>query len=313
MKKCRLCGSNASLSYVDDHKKLLPEDTDYFDHLKLYSCCSCGSTVAEPVPDESTLNRYYSEVYRQPGKPHYIANPELIEVPNWQKAQVSCISQFLNVDRCKSVADFGPGYGFLLREIRNQNQSASLFAIDPDKDSLAYLSNYAIDIVDQVPKNSQFDLIVSSHSLEHMTDPRSFMQYVNNLLDPNGIFFLEVPNCSIDGGYLDRPYDGSHLNFFTLSSLEKLAISCGFHVKYISTAGRRWAEAKILMDQQHKSVSGGTSRSKGQRLKALLRRWPIVFRTAKILLGKTEAYDFSDFHYGGDRWSIRAVLSKRSS
>ena len=61
--------------------------------------------------------------------------------------------------------------------------------------------------------NTKFDLIVTTHSLEHLTNIDIFSKF-NDILNPTGFLFFEVPNCPKEY-FQGRPYDSPHLLFFT--------------------------------------------------------------------------------------------------
>ena len=69
--------------------------------------------------------------------------------------------------------------------------------------------------------NTKFDLIITIHSLEHLTDTNIFSKF-NEILNPNGFIFFEVPNCPKEY-FQGRPYDSPHLLFYTSKSMYKIA------------------------------------------------------------------------------------------
>ena len=48
------------------------------------------------MPKIDLLDDYYDNVYKR-GKPHFIQNPEKIDIPIWQLAQYSYINQFIDI------------------------------------------------------------------------------------------------------------------------------------------------------------------------------------------------------------------------
>ncbi|MEO8812694.1 MAG: class I SAM-dependent methyltransferase [Caulobacteraceae bacterium] len=94
-----------------------------------------------------------------------------------------------------------------------------------------------------------FDLIVMSHVLEHLADPRAELTAMKRVLAPGGAIFLEVPN---GGGHRRLPIDDnrSHLHFFSLASLVRLLAGEGLETIAAATDARldaRYADSLRLV------------------------------------------------------------------
>ena len=95
-----------------------------------------------------------------------------------------------------------------------------------------------------------FDIVTSSHVIEHVHDPIGFLQEQRRLLKPNGRLVAVTPNA--DGPThsrwaehwlgLDPP---RHLLIFTKRSLQKCAVAAGFSRMEIFTSARGVAQAEI--------------------------------------------------------------------
>ncbi len=68
---------------------------------------------------------------------------------------------------------------------------------------------------------ASYDVVLSSHCLEHIEDVQREIGAIRSVLSPQGVVFLEVPNRS---GNIQLPFDDnrSHLHFFCVSSLTRL-------------------------------------------------------------------------------------------
>ena len=300
---------------VDNYRLLDEEDRNYFNNMKIYKCTVCKIAFAYPMPKSQLLNDFYSNVYRKKNRPHYIDYPERIQFREWQNAQYAYMNQFLDFDNIKTVIDVGPGYGFLLREIRGDHPNLKLIAVDPDILSMTYLQKYRIETKDflfetegmkRLP-NECADLIISSHSLEHMTEPISFFQAARKVLKNNGAIFLEVPNCEFkEDGYLPRPYDVPHLFFFDKESLSQVISNSGFEIVNLTTAGSKMSEAIEAMKKQYVYVRNSIF----SRFRAFI---PKRFKDLIKIIIKSQAMDtnYASYQYGGNRWTIRAFLRKK--
>ena len=87
--------------------------------------------------------------------------------------------------------------------------------------NLDYL-DYLEKFIDLNKINKKFDLIISLHSLEHLTD-LNIIHNFRAVAKKNSYLFLEVPNCEFSLKFKSRPYDSPHLMFFTKESFRKIA------------------------------------------------------------------------------------------
>jgi len=86
------------------------------------------------------------------------------------------------------------------------------------------------------------DLVLSSHTIEHIARPEDAISDWYELLKPGGLLFMEAPlenphplNCAtelLDG----KVYYGGHISFFTVAHLIKFLENAGFTVFRVETA-----------------------------------------------------------------------------
>lgn len=95
----------------------------------------------------------------------------------------------------------------------------------------------------------RFDLILISHVLEHIDDPAAELRAMEQLLNPGGAIFLEVPNGA---GHRWLPIDDnrSHLHFFSATSLLRTLAGQGLEAVAVATDVRldaRYADSLQVM------------------------------------------------------------------
>jgi SAM-dependent methyltransferase len=74
-----------------------------------------------------------------------------------------------------------------------------------------------------------FDLIAAFHVLEHVLEPKQFVQKAARLLRPAGMLYLEVPCIERPyGGNLDFFFWSAHVNTFSANTLAALLRQAGF-------------------------------------------------------------------------------------
>jgi 2-polyprenyl-3-methyl-5-hydroxy-6-metoxy-1,4-benzoquinol methylase len=89
------------------------------------------------------------------------------------------------------------------------------------------------------PPNS-FDYIHMSHVLEHVTSPVETLERVRELLKPNGILYVEVPNYEslrrkISGKYWYAWETPKHLHMFSPQTLRRIFQKCGLTLTDMET------------------------------------------------------------------------------
>jgi SAM-dependent methyltransferase len=82
---------------------------------------------------------------------------------------------------------------------------------------------------------STFDLVVMSHVLEHLHEPRDVLRHVHDWLAPGGRLLIRVPNASsLESRIFGRFWFGldvpRHLAHFTPETLARLLVETGFTV-----------------------------------------------------------------------------------
>jgi cyclopropane fatty-acyl-phospholipid synthase-like methyltransferase len=96
-----------------------------------------------------------------------------------------------------------------------------------------------------------FTVITAIDLIEHVAEPRAFLQQIFVRLRPGGVAYLETPNvrsmvylagrilCSVTGGWprgtFERLFPPQHAQHFTCASFSALARECGFEVVQLDT------------------------------------------------------------------------------
>jgi SAM-dependent methyltransferase len=214
-----------------------------FEDLFIRSCEHCRAAFAWPTPQEQALEAFYTEAYRSERGQDHLPPPN-----GWNggavraRAQVEFVMQEFSSPR--SWLDIGAGHGYLLNEARRRHVTRT-GAIEPDTRCRGRLQADGHYLYAGLSKATfGWDVVSCSHVLEHLTNPRRFLDDIQGLLSDGGHVFCEVPNET----HLSRSLqDLPHLLFFTQPTLERLFGESGMTIISVSSCGRtedepRWRE-----------------------------------------------------------------------
>ena len=99
------------------------------------------------------------------------------------------------------------------KSMKNHKKSNKYFLIESDQschDSLLKIGTNILDIDSYININLQFDVVIISHVLEHVSDPIEFLKLMTLKLREGGILYVDVPCLD----YLHKELDEPHLLFF---------------------------------------------------------------------------------------------------
>ncbi|RAJ16975.1 methyltransferase domain-containing protein [Olleya aquimaris] len=209
------------------------------DLLNNFSCKHCGFIMVLPRPNLTTHNDLYSlggfsTEARGGNKPNIakIKRSEEIAWLNFKRLQT--VLGIETLYKFKDSLEIGCGVGSYLRLLSVLGQD--VIGIEPDSNFSKYGNeNYKIQIENTFLENFKtkktFDLISSFHVIEHVENPKYFVERCYELLNQDGILYLECP--SIDNLYGDNEkffFWKPHINSFSDITLRYLLESSNFEV-----------------------------------------------------------------------------------
>lgn len=207
-------------------------------------CSACALVQTTPLPTAEQLYTYYAESYRSQGAIGHTERQRTVR----QQSQTAFIQDNLKNRSFspKRVLDIGAGHGQLLSCIAEIYPAASFYATEVDNACCKELAARGIetkqvilDNLEVVPFDTQFDLIVCSHVLEHARNPKKFLGLISEMLSPGGFAMIEVPNCGVPYSYGG---DSPHLTFFSSNTFKNALTSSGMNVVSLMTGGISAAE-----------------------------------------------------------------------
>jgi len=137
-----------------------------------------------------------------------------------------------------SILDVGAGMGDILKYLKNNFKSCrNIAAIEISPECINNIQkNIGADIISDNIETSSFDncdsnydLIILRHSLEHLLDPIGTLDKIYNLLSKNGILYVAVPDMMDPVGSLKYDwFRAVHTYYFNKEALSFLMKNAGF-------------------------------------------------------------------------------------
>ncbi len=320
---CLICNKKEKVKFLDDYKLEIKDDKDYFKDAKIYRCSDCDFGFVHPMPSVETLDYFYKHVYRSDGRPPYLVSENYEDqikhyLEDKNLSYLLYLTSLIEIKKVKNYYDFGSGDGDLGFALKKKFPQLNLFCTEGDNQCERILKDRGYkNFKDLDEIDIKFDLIVTTHSLEHLSDINSIFIKFREILNPNGFIFFEVPNCP-EEYWKGRPYDGPHLLFYTKKSIEILAENNGFKFINFSHSAYTFSEdhynQKLSQDLYHNSKYSTIVISKFKKfLKKILPKKIISFRQDFLQIKKVRSDVRMNWFVNntGDNCYIRGILQKK--
>jgi len=267
---CPLCGRDAPRTVFRNLPDWLCGLPGRFN---IVECRACGMRYLNPRPAPQAIGQYYPESYAahvDAGSTLAIRGRRVVPILR-RAADLLYSARFgppgppLKRPRPEAhVLDVGCGTGGLLLGFQKAGWSVTGLDTSPGAVSIARsrLSSQTIYVGDvhtlDLPRDT-FDLVLMSHALEHVYQPRDTLRRVRDLLRPNGRLWVAVPDASSWEARLFREdwigYDvPRHFTNFSRANLLQMLRSEGFKIVRvrpqllpvsISDSVNKWLERKL--------------------------------------------------------------------
>jgi 2-polyprenyl-3-methyl-5-hydroxy-6-metoxy-1,4-benzoquinol methylase len=214
-RRCPVCGTERG----EPHLQKGP--------LRIVRCSRCGMLFANPVEP-----RYLEgSVYEDLAQPYYLT-PEKLESDYAPVRFKRELRLFRSYCRGGAVLDVGCSTGSFLHQLQKRRPgSYRVLGVDVSGPALDYAERQGVPVLRSAFVSHDFgaepfDAITFWAVLEHLSEPRRFLNKAATLLRPGGHCFLLVPNMgSLAVRYLGSRYRyimPEHLNYFSRETLCRL-------------------------------------------------------------------------------------------
>jgi SAM-dependent methyltransferase len=234
--KCPACSSNGKLKFKEKIEDKLFNELTFASrkrpelmHYDLFECQNCYSLFTKRDVDLSSLLKNYEIA-------EYDSN---IEAKFAARTYVTTLRKALPPLFKGSVLDIGAGDGAFLREAKgvfatsNLGIEPSIRAIEKSDDLEVNLVNIAIE---NFKSKDKFDLVTCFQTIEHLNNPRNFVETIKKFIKPGGYLAISCHNrlSTVNKilGEKSPIFDVEHLQVFTDSGIELFLKSLGFEIIY---------------------------------------------------------------------------------
>lgn len=203
--KCKCCGSSNIITA--DRK---------FPH-KLIECLGCGVKFRFPAEPDQAMSRFYQNSYEQSGLTTDLPDKSTLEKlikQNFRNTNKD-FSRFIDTitwlkgRENLSVLDFGANWGYAVFQLRNAGFDAVGFEISVPRAKFSEeLGVQVFSDWEKVKSLAPYDVILSSHVLEHTPNPRMALKNAKQLLAEDGVMIHAFPDGSRH--YMEVNYSSFH-------------------------------------------------------------------------------------------------------
>ena len=215
-------------------------------------CTQCGLVQRNPQPLKEEIIERYSKTFGKDYLNYELENEAAflklqqlaLQDAGFNKTEKIAFLRAKNAGDTPSVIDIGCATGALLASLRGRGWRVTGVEISPgaeyaQKERGLDVRNIPLEEVN-FPDES-FDVILASHLVEHLNDPRSFFLETRRILKKDGAVFITTPNIS---GFQARLFGGrwrsaifDHLYLFSKRTLLNMLKTCGFKAQGVYTWG----------------------------------------------------------------------------
>jgi 2-polyprenyl-3-methyl-5-hydroxy-6-metoxy-1,4-benzoquinol methylase len=246
----------APLEWIDKEHFAMVEEL-----LRLSRCRRCGLVFINPRPSEQLLTSFYNK----PGYDCHSFHFEVEQSESDARARFQIIEHFI---KRGLLLDFGPGAGHLLRAAKRGGWDVSGIELgQPARESLQR-EGFEVypDLTAAEGLRGRVDVVTMVHVLEHLADFSETLAGIGDLLQPEGVFYVEVPNAAslrarLSESFLKPWFTANtqkylafpiHLYYFSPRSLTHFLKRHGFEIAELCTLGlgvdELWARQQHTAD-----------------------------------------------------------------
>lgn len=238
--ECCLCGGSSARTY--QHMLGYVEGTQF----DIYECTTCTASFASPLQSDAWVyEAIYQQAERISGYTRYSRFAKavqktqyplklLAESENVYWGIAEALRSHVSSKESARIAEIGSGLGYLTYSLNKEGYST--VGIDISKEAVdratkRYGPYYEAGDLFEISKtrHGTYDVVVMTEIIEHVEDPKAFIQAALSLLVSGGVLLLTTPNknSSPAGTIWQSDVPSVHLWWFSEKSIRMIAEAFG--------------------------------------------------------------------------------------
>ena len=197
-------------------------------------CRKCGLMSCRPRMSDETIAWFYSsdfyrELYNDGILPH--TQDKFLAIAHRGARSRDTIRERCDYAAVQSVAEIGCGAGWNLYAYHQDGRRVKGTDYSPALTEAGRAMGLDIGTRPLKPEtDGHFDLVILSHVVEHVPDPATMIREARDLMAPDGLLYIEVP----DGRTICQGlFQNAHLWYFAPEHLLKIAAKQGLAPRYV--------------------------------------------------------------------------------
>jgi SAM-dependent methyltransferase len=236
--KCNLCNA-ADTEIIFDYTR--------FEKRNVLKCKNCGLVFLAEMKAEDFYDREYRHIETLPERTaeelfnNPIARQDCANRSRWIKDNYGSL-------KGKKVLEIGSSSGYFLQVLKEEGAREAV-GVELTEEHSEYSRKLCFTIyskpMEDIGFKNEFDLIVTFHTMEHVTDPMAVFKSVKTALKDGGAFMGDVPNeddwsIKIFDNYIIKRfhYDPCHNYYFAPGTMREYFKRAGLKNVKLETVDR---------------------------------------------------------------------------
>lgn len=171
--------------------------------LRLIECENCGLLFRHPLESQEAMTSFYQKAYRQPGLTTGLPEPEQLErlaasrfaATEKSASPILALLHLLGLGPGARILDYGSNWGYTVFQLRAAGYRCEGYEPAVERADFAKLLGVQQHVSLATVKGT-FDVVLSSHVLEHVRNPKREIERQLSLLGAGGLVIGLTPNGS---------------------------------------------------------------------------------------------------------------------
>lgn len=212
-------------------------------------CSDCNTIYMNPRPTESVLGDFYKQSQNYDFWNKYIfPTTDAVRKEKIFKPRADKTVQFCEKYGVKggTLLEIGSAFGTYCEAVREKDFFERIVAVEPTPGLAQTCRNKNIETFEQTIEELSFlkesaDVVANFEVIEHLGNPKLFIQKSVEYLKKGGLFICTCPNGEGLGTLVlkeqAKVVDHEHVNYFNPKSLSLLLDICGLETLEVTTPG----------------------------------------------------------------------------